>query len=306
MSFAKPLSAPTRQRIALPFAIVTFLWGSTWIVIRGQLGNVPITWSVCYRFTSACLAMIVVARVTKASLRVSARDHLMLAGVGVSIFCLNFNFVYRAEAHVTSGLVAVTFALLVVYNSVLGRIFLKQRLSRPFMLGSGIALLGVALLFLHELRAAPLGSHEVVLGIGLTLLALLFASIANLMQATERARALPMPALLVWAMLYGALANATWAWIETGPPQIDWSPGYIGGALYLGILASALAFTLYFTLIRQIGPARAGYVNVLTPVLAMALSTVFEAYRWSLEAAAGGALVIAGLVVAMRARNPAR
>ena len=306
MTFARPLSAAAKERIALPFAIVTFLWGSTWLVIRDQLGTVPPTWSVCYRFTAATVTMFMVALATRTSLRASLRDHAMLAPMGIAIFCLNFNFLYRAEAHVTSGLVAVTFALLVVYNSVLGRIVLGHPLSRPFLAGSAIAMLGVALLFLHELSAAPQGPHQVALGVGLTLVGMLFASIANVIQSTERAKALPMPALLGWGMLYGALANAAWAWMSSGSPVIDLRPGYVAGVLYLGVLASALAFTLYFTMIRRIGPARAGYVNVLTPVLAMGLSTVFENYRWSIEAALGGLLVIAGLIVAMRARSPAR
>lgn len=306
MTFERPLAAQTRSRIVLPFAIVTLIWGSTWLVIRGQLGEVPSAWSVCYRFLLASAAMFAVARAKGAPLRLPARDHRLLAVMGLSIFGLNFNLVYRAEAHVTSGVVAVTFALLVVYNSVLGRVFLRQPQSRPFLLGSGVAMLGVALLFAHELRASPQGPRQAAIGIGLTLAAMLFASIANVLQAGQRIRALAMPAVLGWGMLYGALGDAAWAWSTTGPPRFDAGPAYVAGLLYLGLVASAVAFTLYFTMIRRIGPARAGYVNVLTPVIAMALSTVFEQYRWSAEAVAGGLLVIAGLVVAMRARSPAR
>jgi len=304
--FAQPLSAAARWRVALPFAAVAFIWGASWIVIRGQLGVVPVPWSVCYRFATASLAMFVVAKANGLSLKLPWRDHLLLAVMGGSIFCLNFNCVYRAEAHVTSGLVAVTFSLLVVFNSVLGRVFLGQSLSRAFLIGSGIAMLGIALLFSHELRAAPQGPHEVVLGVGMTLTGMFFASIANVIQSTERAKAMAMPVLLAWGMLWGALCDAGWAWIVSGPPAFEPTLTYTSGVLYLGIIASAVAFTLYFTMIRQIGPARAGYVNVLTPVLAMVFSTVFEHYRWSAEAAVGGALVLAGLVVAMRARSPAR
>lgn len=306
MRFAPPLAAATRGRVALPFVMVMLIWGSTWIVIRGQLGVVPVPWSVCYRFVTASLTMFAVAKLGGVSLALPWRDHRLLAVMGACIFCMNFNFVYRAEAHVTSGLVAVTFALLVVFNSVLGRVFLGQALSRAFLLGSGIAMLGVALLFSHELRAAPQGPHEVALGVGMTLIGMFFASIANVIQSTERARAMAMPVLLAWGMLWGALFDATWAWATSGPPAFEPTLTYASGVLYLGIIASALAFTLYFNMIREIGPARAGYVNVLTPVLAMVFSTVFEHYRWSVEAAAGGALVLAGLVVAMRARSPAR
>ena len=306
MSFAPPLPERTQARVLLPFVIVTLIWGSTWTVIRGQLGVVPPTWSVCYRFAIASATMFVVAKASGVSLRLTARDHAFLLALGTCIFCLNFNFVYRAEQHVTSGLVAVCFSLLVIYNAVLGRVFFGQAISRPFLLGSAVAMGGIALLFAHELHAAARDPHQVVLGIGLTLIALIFASIANVMQSAARAKAMPMAALLAWATLWGALVNAAYAWATAGPPVIDLRPTYILGALYLGMIASALAFTLYFELIRVIGPARGGYVNVLVPVIAMAFSTVLEGYRWSLTAAAGGLLVLIGLVIAMRARSPAR
>jgi hypothetical protein len=43
----------TRLSVLIPFAIVTLIWGSTWLVIRGQLGAVPLGWSVTYRFLYA-------------------------------------------------------------------------------------------------------------------------------------------------------------------------------------------------------------------------------------------------------------
>lgn len=162
-------------------------------------------------------------------------------------------------------------------------------------------------MFLHELRAARAAPREVALGVGFTLLALLGASAGNLLQATRTARALPMPSLLAWGMAWGALVDAGWAWAVSGPPVVPGAdPRYWAGVLYLGVFASAVAFTLYFGILRLIGPARGGYVNVLTPVLAMLLSTVFEHYRWSVEAALGGLLAVAGLAVAMRPRSPAR
>jgi drug/metabolite transporter (DMT)-like permease len=76
--------------------------------------------------------------------------------------------------------------------------------------------------------------------------------------------------------------------------------------LYLGVVASSLAFTLYFGLIRMIGPAMAAYTGVIIPVIAMFLSTVFEGYRWSPLAIAGCALALVGLLFALRAPSPAR
>jgi drug/metabolite transporter (DMT)-like permease len=78
------------------------------------------------------------------------------------------------------------------------------------------------------------------------------------------------------------------------------------GILYLGLFASALAFPLYYRVLRTIGPAKAAYSSVIVPVIAMSLSTVFEGYRWSLLAGAGAGVTAIGLVIALRARRPNR
>lgn len=305
MSAAAPLDAATKGRVLIPFALVTMIWGSTWLAIHSQFGPVSTEWSVAYRFAVGAISMFVVAVAMKVPLRVRLSDHALAAALGLVVFVINYNCVYASEQHITSGLVAVIFSLLVPLNAILARVFLKQELSRPFLMGSGVAMLGVVLLFLHEWRAVDRNPHEVTLGIGLALIAVTFASFGNVFQGSARARQVPMATLLAWAMGWGALLDAIIAWVRTGPPVVDLRLSYISGLLYLGVIASAVAFTLYFNLIRRIGAARGGYVNVMIPVIAMGFSTLFERYLWSVEAMLGGLLVIAGLVVAMRARGEA-
>lgn len=301
-----PLPGRVRAHVLVPFIIITLVWGSTWLVIHDQLGVVPASWSVTYRFATASVAMFVYAAVTRTPLRIGRDAWPLILMIGFAQFVINFNLVYRAEAFVTSGLVAVVFALLLVPNAILARIFLKQGLSRPFLWGSLVALCGIGLLFAHELKLDGADSGAVFRGIGLTLLAVLFASAANVAQATGRARDIPVATLVAWSMAVGTIGNGALAWVTSGPPVFDTRPGYIAGVLYLGLAASALAFLLYYRVIREIGAARAAYSSVLIPIIAMALSTVFEGYRWSVTAALGGALTLAGLVVALSARRPSR
>jgi drug/metabolite transporter (DMT)-like permease len=105
-------------------------------------------------------------------------------------------------------------------------------------------------------------------------------------------------------MAIGVLLDATTAVIVAGPPTFDPRPAYLAGLLYLGLAASALAFSLYFPVVRKIGPARAAYSSVLVPIIAMALSTAFEGYRWSPLAAVGAALALGGMLIAMGDRTP--
>jgi drug/metabolite transporter (DMT)-like permease len=293
-----------RPRVLIPFTIATIIWGTTWIVIRDQLGTVPPTWSVAYRFAAAAAAMFVYAAFTKSPFRIGRQGQMFAAVFGFAQFVLNFNFVYRAEAFITSGLVAVLFALLLVPNALLGRAFLKQPLSGRFLLGSIVAVIGVGMLIAQEVRADSASASATIFGVSFTLLGVLSASVANIMQGTARGKALPMASTLAWGMLWGTAMNAVFAFWLTGTPVIEWTPSYIGGVIYLGVFASAIAFTCYFSVIRDVGPARAAYSSVLTPILAMIISTVVEDYRWSWLAASGGVVALAGLLIALSARRP--
>ncbi|MBB5707097.1 DMT family transporter [Sphingopyxis panaciterrulae] len=292
-------------RVLFPFALVTMIWGSTWIVITGQLGVVPPSWSVTYRFTAAAAAMFVFAVLRREKLVPDARALGFAALLGIAQFTFNFNFVYRAEQHITSGLVAVLFALLIVPNTLFGRAFLKTPLERRFLAGAGIAIVGVAMMIVHEYRAAALGPAAVVTGTAFTLAGVLSASIANVMQGTRFARAQSMTVMIAWAMLFGALADGAYAWITTGPPVIETRFVYLAGVLYLGVIASAVTFPLYFGVIRAVGPGQAAWSSVLIPIIAMGFSTVFEAYRWAPLSIIGGAVTLVGLVIAV-AKRPER
>jgi drug/metabolite transporter (DMT)-like permease len=295
-------------KILFAFVTIVLIWGSTWIVIKDQLGTggagVPPAWSVAYRFVIAAAAMFAFALWTKAPLRMGWRGHGVAAAFGIPQFCLNFNLVYAAELYVTSGLVAVVFALLMVPNSALASLFLKHRASGRFVAGSAIACVGVALLFVQEIRSSPVSAAAAATGIGLALLAVLSASAANVIQAIPRVRARPIAANLAWGMLYGALANAAFALARFGPPVIESRAGYWFGLLYLGLLASAAAFTLYLTVIRAVGPGKAAYSSLIVPVIAMAISTGAEGYRWSTLAVAGALVALTGMAIALRAEAP--
>ncbi|HEV7342422.1 MAG TPA: EamA family transporter [Sphingopyxis sp.] len=302
------MSAPPgllTPRVLIPFLFVTLIWGSTWIVITGQLGVVPPSWSVAYRFFVGAAAMFAYAMWRGERLTLSGPGWWFAALLGFAQFAFNFNFVYRAEQHITSGLVAVLFALLIVPNTLLGRVFLKTKLEGRFLLGAGIAIVGVGMMILHEYRAANVGPEEVLIGTLLTLCGVMSASASNVMQGSNVARAQSMVVMIAWAMLFGALGDAVFAWITTGPPTIEMTPSYLGGVLYLGVIASAVTFPLYFNIIRAVGPGQAAWSSVLIPIIAMGFSTLFEGYRWAPLSIGGGVVALIGLVIAV-AKRPDR
>ncbi len=299
------MSGPSEARggVILPFLLVTLIWSSTWIVIRDQLGAVPPSWSVCYRFLLGAGGMALFAMIRRVPLRLPPAGIAFAGALGVAQFVLNFNFVYRAEHYLTSGVVATVYALLLIPNSILAWIAFRQPVSRAFILGSLVAIAGIMLLLLREYRAAPVSAEAVLVGIALSIAGLVSASSANVMQGMQIARRLPMAAVLTWGMLIGSAVDAAYAWATVGPPVIEWRAGYLFGIAWLGIAGSVVTFPLYFQLIQRVGPGRAAYSSVLIPVIAMLISTVFEDYRWSTLSVAGAVLAVAGMVIALRAKT---
>jgi len=296
-------SPALRGEVILPFAIVTLIWSSTWIVIRDSLGVVPPAWSVCYRFAIAAIGMAVLARVTGTSLRLPAKAIAFAALLGTAQFSMNFNLLYRAEAHLTSGLCALVYALLMIPNSLFAWAVFREKVSRGFILGSLIAVAGVGLLFLNEYRASVTAAPaEVLLGLGLCTIAVLFASVANVMQAAQIARSVPMTSLIFWAMAIGAAVDALYALVTTGLPPFEPRPAYWFGTVYLALAGSVITFPLYFRLIQRIGAGPAAYTSLLIPVIAMGISTAVEGYRWTPLAIAGVLLALGGMAVALKSR----
>ena len=99
-------------------------------------------------------------------------------------------------------------------------------------------------------------------------------------------------------MLYGTILLAAWTVAFRAfllPIRTDIS--YIGSLLYLAIPGSVIAFSCYLLLVGRIGPQKAAYSTVLFPLVALAMSTLFESYEWSPIALAGVAMVIAGNIL---------
>jgi drug/metabolite transporter (DMT)-like permease len=302
------VSAPSMlsPRVLIPFMLTGTIWGSTWFVITGQISDVPAAWGVFYRFMLATPALFVLAVVMGNRLKLNRPEHLLALGVGIAQFSGNFLFVYHAESHITSGIVAVMFALLMVPNAIFAKIFIGERVQGGFIGGSLVAIAGVAMLLVHEWNAAPLGGpHGANVGLGIVLAigGMLAASIANVVQANPTGRGVPMVSFLAWAMVYGLAFDLVYAFLTEGPPQVPGAWQFWAGTAYLAIIGSVVTFPLHYNLVREIGAGKTAYNGIVTVCVAMLLSTLFEGFVWDALSATGMALALAGMGLALRSKQ---
>ncbi len=278
------------------FAVCTLIWGSTWLAITFQLGVVAPEASVAYRFALAALLLAAWCLATGRSLRFPLSQHPWFAAQGILLFGLNYLCVYQAELRIASGLVALLFSFIVFLNLLGVRIFFATPINHRTLLGAILGVSGVTLLFWRELGNSD---GSTLRGMAFAAGATVFAAGGNLVAVRNQRRGIPLPPSVTWGMAYGALALTLVASVEGIAWTFDAQPPYIASLLYLAAFGSVIAFSAYLTLLGQIGAARAGYVGVAVPVVALLLSTLFEHYQWTLLSLAGAALCVMGNVLVL-------
>ncbi|MFO1309557.1 MAG: EamA family transporter [Burkholderiales bacterium] len=284
------------------FALCTAIWGSTWLAITWQLGVVPPAVSVAWRFALAGVLLGAWCAATGRSLRFPPAEHARLAAWGAMNFGLNYVFVYLAEAHVSSGLVAVVFSTIVIMSPIGMRVFFGQPLSARLGVAAVLGVGGVALLFLPELGRIREGG-AIAAGIAYALAATALATGGNLVAVRNHRAGLSLFPATSWGMLYGALVAAAVAAMLGDAWTFDARAPYVLSLLYLAVLGSIVAFGAYLTLLGRIGAGPSSYVGVSTPVVAMLLTTLFEGYVWTGTAVLGVALAVVGNVLALDPRR---
>jgi drug/metabolite transporter (DMT)-like permease len=285
----------------LLFAVPSFIWGTTWLVIKFQLGVVPPEVSVAYRFGLAAVVLFVWCRVRRFPLRFDGRTHACFALLGLLQYAASYVLLYRSEAYLTSGLVAVLFAVVLIWNLAGGRLFFHRPLPGSVVAGAIVGMAGVTLVFWPELAHLHLAGQARC--IVLAVVATLASSAGNLWSERVYARDVAVAPSTAWAMLYASLGVALSCVLRGIPFAFDTSLSYLASLAYLALFGSVVAFIGFLTLLRRIGAGRASYSAVVIPVLAMATSTVFEGYRWSPIALAGMALVLAGNVLVLQGKQ---
>jgi len=281
------------------FIITTLIWGSTWLAIKGQLGVVSPTASVAYRFAMAAVISLAFCWKRGVSLRFPWRVHLALAGQGACLFSLNCVCVYIAEQYVSSGVVAILFSLQAGLNVLGAYLLFRMPLKARAVLGAMLGIAGVTLIFFPEFGAMN-QNPQMLMGLGAGALGVLFACSGNMLVIHLQRAKVPVFSGAVWGMVYGALTSVLAGVVMGVEWAVDLGPVYLLSMLYLSVFGTIVAFLCYSTLLKREGPGPASYVNVLTPVVALLLSTLFENYHWTALAALGAALVFVGNFLAMR------
>jgi drug/metabolite transporter (DMT)-like permease len=287
----------TTWKTLLAFAIIYFVWGSTFLAIRVGVREVPPFLLAAMRFLVAGFVLYgwMIARGERSP---SGRQWMSASLLAVLIFVLDYGLLFWAEQRVPSGMAAVMMATIPAFMALSEIIFLRtQRLTVRLGMALLIGIAGVAVLMSPwlSLSGAPIDSVGAV--------ALIIASM-SWSVSSSLTRKLPLPPSRVMSsgaqMLAGgvflALTAASLGEFRKFHPSTV-SRGAWLSLLYLIVAGSIIAFTAYVWLIHHESPTKVGTYAYVNPVVAVSLGSLLGGEALALRTILGTAFVLISVLV---------
>jgi len=240
----------------LLYIVTVLIWGSTWLAIEFQLGEVDVSASVAYRFMISAVLMWAYCLWAKVPMSFSLHNHFFILVLAIFNFSINYTVIYFSQVA----------------------------------------------LFWDDLVTSGQDSNS-LLGLSLVLTAALIASLGNMTSVRNSRVNMNIFAVNAWGMLYGAVILCILVLISGAEFGFSMQPSYIASLLYLAVFGTVIAFATYYALLNNMGPEKASYVIVLFPVVAVALSSIFEGFTWTANTFIGFALVLLGNAIILTPSN---
>jgi len=284
------------------FISTLLCWSPTWYLIKFQFGVVDPLISIFYRFFIASIIVFIFLILSKKKMSFNLQQHLSFLLLGVTLFSLNYIFFYLANTYLISGIVTIAFSTILIMNILGERIYFKIKSSKETLFAAGFGIVGILIIFGNELLNFKL-EDKTHIGIILSFIATFWASIGNLVHQKNSKDKIPFIQSIAYGMLYGSLFTLIVAKFRGAEIIFDNSISYILSFLYLSIIGSVVAFYLYLKLLENIGSARAGYIGVIMPIIALIISTIFEGLQWTNNLIFGLPVLIFGCVLILNQKS---
>lgn len=288
MPFAIPLTV-------IIWSILCLIWGTTWLVIKIGLADLPPIGFAATRFLLAAAILFVALRVQKIPLPRSSKEWRLLAITGLLQFALNYSLIFWGEQHITSGLAAVLQAMISVFGLLLAWIFLpSERITPVKVLAVCVGVVGVAVIFGDQLRVQ--NALAMIASVGMLVSAYAASQAAVLVKA--RGAAMHPAVLSFGQMVCGLPPLIAYSLIVEGNPlHYHWTTRAALSVLYLALVGTVAAFWLYYWLLGKVESTKAMMISVVTPLIAVVVGWAALGEQLPSQTLFGGAMILASIAL---------
>ena len=252
------------RRHYLAFALLCAIWGSTWLAIRVVVHDVPPLRAAAARFFIAAGVLAVVALVQKAPLPKTNKEWRATLVLSLTMMALPYGLIFWAEQHISSSITAVLYSSSPLMAALLTPAMTGRPVPRSAIYSLLVAVGGMAMLFDADLSGSI---HSIIGGVAV-LVGVIASSWSSVYAKRETNEVHPVVStalqLFVGAVALGILSLT----VEKNQPA-DWTTPSVLALLFLAIFGSAIAFALYYWLLRYMDAYKATTINLIVPFVAI-------------------------------------
>jgi len=285
-------SNPLARYVA--FASVAIIWGTTWVAIKLSLQGYPPVTGAMLRFVFAIAMLGLYARVTRLSLVLPRTTMVWVVVTAILVYVIDYGLVYWGEQYLNAGVTAILFAV-VPLATTLGSAFAfrTERFRYRQLAGILVGLLGTIAVFLDPLVATGF-SVKVTLAAAAIVVAAMAAAF-NIVIAKRHLMLVGAVPLTFHQMSWGTLglgiiSASTGEW-----RNVHYSLGATLAVLYLGLAGSAVAFVMYYSLLKTMRASTLSTISYITPLVAMFSGWIILSESISLRVGSGVVAIFVGL-----------
>lgn len=279
--------------IALGFAVVVLIWGSTWIGIKLTVADLPPITASGLRLLVAAPVFVIACRVLRVPMRFPRERAGLFGLILLCYFAIPFLLFYYGELYVSSGLAAMCVSSECIFMILLSVPILRARVTAGQFVAATVAFLALGALILHT------QGIEVANGWGVA--AVLAAAVMHAfvyVMIKRHGTAMHTLTLNTIPMTLAGTALTVAGLIAERPGIHSFTARSVGATLYLGVVGSVIGFALYFWLVQRMDTVTVSFIFVLFPVIAQFLAFLVEGIDFDWISLLLTVLVLAAVAVA--------
>jgi drug/metabolite transporter (DMT)-like permease len=285
------------RRAWVLIGVLAALWGASYMFIKVGLDDLSPVWLVFVRTALAAVVLVPLA-LSRGVLGAARGAYGWVALLGGVQIAAPFLLISLGEQHVSSSLAGILVSAAPIWTALLAMRFDAAERSRGWSLvGVLVGIAGVALLFGVDLTT---GTGEILGG-----LAILFASLGyavGAMVVKHRVRGVPALGIVAWTTTVGAALMVPL--LPFSAPDHAPALDTVGAMLALGAGGTGLAFLIFYTLVGEVGPARASLVAYVAPGFSVVYGALLLDETIGVATIGGLALILAGSYLGAEGRLP--
>ncbi len=289
--------------VGLGYLLVVLIWGTTWYGIHTQVNGTSPHLGVAFRMGVASIIFFAIAGALRVPLRLTPYQARQVVIQGICFFGLNYLAVYAGAQYLTSGIVAVLFSVFVPLNILVEWLLYGERPRLIVVAAAVIGVTGIAMVFSTELARASL-SATALWGAALILFSAILVALGNVLATRLVSSELSPLVLNAYGTAVGTAAILLWALISGAPWSLTITPTWLMGLSYLSLVGTVLAFGIYMKILPIVGSVAGAYTAVLSPIVAIGISSVLEGLPLTVVTFAGVALLLIGHSLLAAQRRP--